>query len=278
MKARYFALGLSLLLLGLAGCGSRARVQPPSPEPMPAPAPAPVARCDAPDLLFACPVPPLGTVRESAQRLGPLSSFWRSDCGCSGGQPQGKGQAIWCQPGMTEPCTIGTHLGSAFGVVRGGRLQGHVELRTALGRYLGTLDAQGGYQSGVLRSPSGAQFIGRFHSDGRYQSGALHQDGTVFIANTWQNNRPVGTVLQGQANGSYKILLCQPSGACKPQKSGKSPGLAEVWRAAGDAALGTAGTALRERLAVRMTLLRSQPYALAFDTALVLAINALRGA
>jgi len=97
------------------------------------------------------------------------------------------------------------------------------------------------------------------------------------LANTWQNNRPVGTVLKGKADGRYETLLCQPSGACQRQKSGKSPGLAEVWRAAGDAALGTAGSALRERLAVPFSLLRSQPYALAFDTALVLAINALRG-
>ena len=281
MKTMRQTLSLCAVVLGLVGCcgGPPVRVAQrlPSPQVQAPPEPVPEARCNLPNYQrLSCPVPPVGSLRESVQRHGRLATFWGSDCGCSGGQPQGRGEARWCAPGATEPCSVGKHYGTAFGTLRAGCFHGPVELRTDLGEYWGTLDAQGGYQSGVFRYKSGAQFIGRFNPDGSYQLGTLHQGSTILIADTWHGIHPVGTVLEGQADGSYRTLSCPRSSPCKPQKSGKSPGLADVWRAAGETALSTAGTVLRERLAVQMSLLRSQPYAFAFDTALALALHALR--
>jgi hypothetical protein len=207
----------------------------------------------------------------------PKSKWWLSDAGCIAGRAEGQGYAVWCvDTGENEICKYNNMLGVADGKINRGIFGTHVVLNTKLGRFSGKLNADGGYDSGILRKDNGEIFIGKFNPNGTYQGGALYSGDKIIVSNLYLNNRPHGKIMKGAADGSYSLEECNSkTGICRVIKQGNNTLLGGAFDAIKDVMVDRATTSARLALAKKLPFLRNPAAAFFFDVAVKMLENAL---
>jgi len=187
---------------------------------------------------ISCDVQPVGSLIQSTQR-NTLFSFWKTsclcgeDCACINGLATGEGFARFCP--NNELCTANDSYGVVSGKLSNGRFIAKnqhilVKIYSAKGNFSGEINSEGGYVSGVLEQLNEYEkFVGSFHENGSYKSGALYLKNKIILANKFIDNKPVGRVLTGAPDGTFKELDCNNNG-CVEIKSEHSDIILEAFR------------------------------------------------